>query len=81
MEINKELVEIYKEITQGEGTEAQLNAMLAVDINEMVQTMEIDITINQKNQLKKITNGLIKEVLLETLVRALGRIEEDSNGL
>lgn len=66
MEINKELVEIYKEITQGEG---------------MVQTMKIDITINQKNQLKKITNGLIKEVLLETLVRALGRIEEDSNGL
>lgn len=81
MEINKELVEIYKEITQGEGTEAQLNAMLAVDINEMVQTMKIDITINQKNQLKKITNGLIKEVLLETLVRALGRTEEDSNGL
>lgn len=81
MEINKELVEIYKEITQGEGTEAQLNVILAIEINEMVQTMEIDITINQKNQLKKITNGLIKEVLLETLVRALGRIEEDSNGL
>ena len=77
MEINKELVEIYKEITQGEGTEAQLNAMLAVDINEMVQTMEIDITINQKNRLKKITGSLIKKVLLETL----GRAEEDSNVL
>lgn len=77
MEINKELVEIYKEITQGEGTEAQLNAMLAVGINEMVQTTKIDITINQKNQLKKITNGLIKKVLLETL----GRTEENSNGL
>lgn len=77
MKINKEIVEIYKEITQGEGTEAQLNAMLAVGINEMVQTTKIDITINQKNQLKKITNGLIKKVLLETL----GRTEENSNGL
>lgn len=77
MEINKELVEIYKEITQGEGTEAELNAMLAIDINEMVQTMEIDITINQKNRLKKIKDGLIKKVVLETL----GRAEENFNGL
>ena len=69
MEINKELVEIYKEITQGEGTEAQLNVILAIEINEMVQTMKIDITINQMNRLEEITSDLIKKFMLETFER------------
>lgn len=69
MEINKELVEIYKEITQGEGTEAQLNVILAIEINEMVQTMKIDITINQMNRLEEITSDLIKKFMLEAFER------------
>lgn len=69
MEINKELVEIYKEITQGEGTEAQLNVILAIEINKMVQTMKIDITINQMNRLEEITSDLIKKFMSETFER------------
>lgn len=76
MEINKELVEIYKEITQGEGTEAQLNVILAIEINEMVQTMKIDITINQMNRLEEITNDLINEFMLESFERIKKRLDE-----
>ena len=77
MEINKELVEIYKEITQGEGTEAQLNVILALEINKIAQNMKDNITINQMNQLKKITGGLIKKLLSETFEM----IKEDFNRL
>lgn len=76
MEINKELVEIYKEITQGEGTEAQLNVILAIEINKMVQTMKGDITINQMNRLEKITNDLINEFMLESFERIKKRLDE-----
>lgn len=69
MKINKELVKVYKEITQGEGTETQLNVMLAIEINKMAQNMKDDITINQINRLEKVTNDLIKEFILESFER------------
>lgn len=69
MKINKELVEVYKEITQGEGTETQLNVMLAIEINNMVQNMKDDVTINQMNRLEKVTNDLIKEFISESFER------------
>ena len=76
MKINKELVEVYKEITQGEGNETQLNVILAIEINKMAQKMKDNITINQMKRLEKVTNDLIKKFISESFEKIKKSIDE-----
>ena len=79
MKINKELVEVYKEITQGEGNETQLNVILAIEINKMAQKMKDDITISQMNRLEKVTNDLIKKFISESFERIKKSLNYEKN--